>query len=166
MLRSVRLALGLFSRGKFGSVVSSCNGVDVQVHSQLPYWIWDYVHALLLLMLWCAWTWIMLWLLIMQVVLCLWLPWCSKVDFQEQIVECGCHLWVDWLTCMNQSWRPLTTSISLFLMIQWLGEGVFEPWTSLLEMPENVNSARKLLVHFSILHQYHVSKSDPLLNIT
>nr|POF01631.1 putative methyltransferase tarbp1 [Quercus suber] len=34
MLRSVRLALGLFSRGKFGSVVSSCNGVDVQVNDK------------------------------------------------------------------------------------------------------------------------------------
>ncbi|KAM4085526.1 hypothetical protein ACJW30_10G034600 [Castanea mollissima] len=38
MLRSVRLALGLFSRGKFGSVVSSCNGVDVQM-------MWHLVHA-------------------------------------------------------------------------------------------------------------------------
>uniref|UniRef100_A0A2N9GXM7 Uncharacterized protein n=1 Tax=Fagus sylvatica TaxID=28930 RepID=A0A2N9GXM7_FAGSY len=35
MLRSVRLALRLFARGKFGSVVSSCSGVDVQVNSQL-----------------------------------------------------------------------------------------------------------------------------------
>jgi len=62
-------------------------------------------------------------------------------------------------------YEPILTSINHkhlpLLMIQWLGEGVFEPWTSLLEMPENVNWARKLLVHFSILHQYHVSKSDP-----
>ncbi|KAL4602312.1 hypothetical protein ACB092_10G044100 [Castanea dentata] len=38
MLRSVRLALGLFSRGKFGSVVSSCYGVDVQM-------MWHLVRA-------------------------------------------------------------------------------------------------------------------------
>lgn len=33
MLRSVRLVLQLFALGRMGSVVSSCNGVDVQVPS-------------------------------------------------------------------------------------------------------------------------------------
>jgi hypothetical protein len=46
MLRSVRLVLGLLAEGTFHPV-SSCNGVDVQVTTQLPHFACLYTRAYL-----------------------------------------------------------------------------------------------------------------------